>query len=137
LRPLLSPNGAAFIHHSNMGRYTRRVRLIHGLPQALRGRAARWLSINDAGARDTSMTAHEFKRICDDCNMACFSQELLNWNHGRCLIDCFSCIGLKCSVWDRPIKVLENPHFVEQSRIVKSLAPLYADAECYYSRSSS
>src|SRR5262249_6911824 len=93
LASILTPQGAAFVHHSNLGQYARRLALISKLPSKkwpLRARAGRLLSINTRAWRAPSMTAARFREICANAGLRCFSQELINWERGRCMIDALS-----------------------------------------------
>jgi hypothetical protein len=130
LASILTPGGAAFIHHSNLGQYARRLAFIDKLPSkkwSLQTRAARLLSINIHGWRAVSMTAARFREICANAGLRCFSQELISWNSGRCMIDAFSCFAHPNSAWDRPPLLVENPSFVRVSQMLGKVAPLYCD----------
>src|SRR5262249_39750137 len=63
---MLSPNGVAFLHHSNMGQYLRRLRLARRIAgKGFKQLAESLLSINISAGRAESMNAGEFRRICE------------------------------------------------------------------------
>jgi SAM-dependent methyltransferase len=128
LRNKLTADGVAFIHHSNIGHYTRALTLIDHLPSKwlnLKALGAHIGSINVSGWRAQSMTGEEFRRICNRAGVACISQELISWLFGKCLTDAFSVFAIAGSKWDGPVRVLHNPSFAAQARLIKSLAGLY------------
>jgi ubiquinone/menaquinone biosynthesis C-methylase UbiE len=128
LASILTQEGAGFIHHSNLGQYARRLALIKKFPRKkwnLRPQAARMLSINTRAWRAESMTGARFRDMCASAGLRCFSQELINWGRGRCMIDAFSCFARPNSPWDRPPLVVKNPSFARLSQLLSKLAPLY------------
>lgn len=129
LASILKPEGVAFIHHSNLGQYARRLALINKVPRkwSLRPRVAKVMSINTRAWRAPSMTAARFRKICANAGLRCFSQELISWGRGRCMIDTFSCFAHPNSTWDRPPLVVENPSFPRLSQLLSKVAPLYFD----------
>jgi SAM-dependent methyltransferase len=129
LASILAPEGVAFIHHSNLGQYPGRVAVIKKLPRSLRYWAQRALSINTRAWRAPSMTAARFREICANAGLRCFSQELISWGRGRCMIDTFSCFAHPNSTWDRPPLVVENPSFPQLSQLLSKVAPLYFDGQ--------
>jgi SAM-dependent methyltransferase len=130
----LRPNGVGFIHHSNMGFYRKRLAILsayRSLPAVFRKRILReehmerLLSINVGGWRAPSMTGDLFCKYCKQAGLRCVSQELINWNNGRCLIDAISVIAKPGSRWDRENAYLENGRFVESAVVTGELARLY------------
>src|SRR5262249_35556326 len=129
LASILTPEGVAFIHHSNLGQYPRRVEVIKKFPRSLRFSVQRALSINTRAWRAPSMTAARFRQICANAGLRCFSQELISWGWGRCMIDAFSCFAHPNSTWDREPLIVENPSFPRLSRLLSKVAPLYFDGQ--------
>src|SRR5258708_1536835 len=134
LAPNLKPNGSGFIHHSNMGAYPRRLALLDAyrrLPAVLRARVIKeahvesMLSINVQAWRSASMTAELFRRYCQEANLRCISQELINWSHGKCLIDALSVFTAPNSPWDTKSLNLENDQFVKATALPRRLSRLY------------
>ncbi|MFI5349619.1 MAG: class I SAM-dependent methyltransferase [Elusimicrobiota bacterium] len=123
----LKRNGAAFIHHSNLGSYPARVRF----NSRLRARPNLARMLRRFGMEDLirqwrapSMTARKMVSFCGNNGLKCISQELVNWDTKRTLIDCFSVVVKKDSVSDRENIVLENREFQKEvdylSRLRKS-----------------
>ena len=130
----LKPNGVGFLHHSNMGRYQGRLALVNRyrrLPAALRTHVLTeksledLLSINLGAWRATSMTAELFRQYCQRSGLKCVSQELINWNKGKCLIDAISVFTKPNSEWDREPVYLENNRFTDSAAVTTRLARLY------------
>lgn len=120
----LKPDGAGFIHHSNIGQYgpisklTRRVK-----EPALRKLIDRGALIDLYAWRAESVTAELFAQRCEAAGLACVSQEKINWEHGLYLTDTLSVFTPRGSRFDRPRKVSRNPRFRHDAR---RMAELYA-----------
>ena len=139
----LSADGIGFIHHSNLGGYPVRSKLVkrfNKLPSSSRATISKdekvklaanaveaVLSINLQGNRGSSMTGELFTEYCAGVGLRCISQELLNWGKGGCLIDALSVFTRRGSRWDRADQRLKNRRFVEMSSVVSNLAKLYCD----------
>jgi ubiquinone/menaquinone biosynthesis C-methylase UbiE len=130
----LTPDGIGFIHHSNIGAYPRRLKLMdhyYRLPGAFRRRLltkediSALLSINLQAARAKSMTAALFREYCQKAGLKCISQETFNWGRGTCLIDAISVFARQKSRWDKDSRSLENAEFLENARLTSRLAGLY------------
>jgi ubiquinone/menaquinone biosynthesis C-methylase UbiE len=134
----LTPEGVGFIHHSNIGAYPRRLKLIHNyfrLPCAFRRKVlseeqlSALLSINFRAARANSMTAALFREYCQDAGLECLSQETFNWGRGKSLIDAISVFARPGSRWERnassDLSSMRNGNFVEIARLTSRLAKLY------------
>jgi SAM-dependent methyltransferase len=120
----LRPDGVGFIHHSNAGALKRLSSLTRRLPgRALHPLVRRGIAVNLPAWRDVSMTAIRFRQQCGAVGLSCVAQELVSWETGPYLIDCFSTFTLSGSRWDRPSRVLRNPMFVAEAR---RMARLYA-----------
>ena len=114
----LTPEGRGFIHHSNLGEYATSV-----------ARRARKLVSkgNILGAdhqRDVEMTAELFRGICEEHDLKCASQELVNWR-GRRLIDCFSTSARKDSPWPAVANPFRNPDFMLEARLIRRRSQHY------------
>jgi hypothetical protein len=112
LARVLKPDGAAFIHHSNLGAIRRSMwdkvkRRISGVPFDLQWRGA-------------SMSADRMRDFVERYGMSCLQQELIPWGDGwPILIDCMSTIinkpGKECVV-------IENHRFMEEAAAIKRLS---------------
>lgn len=120
----LTPRGVGFLHHSNAGALRPVSALSRRLPARLLGPLSRrGIALNLAAWRDDEMTAQRFRAQCDAVGLACVAQELVSWEHGGYLIDCFSIFTRRGSVWDRPLQRVRNPLFVAEA---SRMARLYA-----------
>lgn len=120
----LKPDGAAFIHHSNAGSLKRLSKLSRRVPDRLFSPLVRrGIAVNLSAWRDEGMTATRFRQQCDAAGLRCVSQELVSWEAGAYLIDCFSIVAQRGSRWDRSTRVMRNPMFVAEAR---RMARLYA-----------
>jgi SAM-dependent methyltransferase len=130
----LRPDGAAFIHHSNLGSYAGRIRLLQyygRLPSFFRHyfltetHIEDLLSINAGGWRASSMTAGLFREYCTQAGLKCVSQELFSWFKGECLIDAISVVAKNGARWDTKSSYLDNTEFVRTAAATSRLAQLY------------
>jgi 2-polyprenyl-3-methyl-5-hydroxy-6-metoxy-1,4-benzoquinol methylase len=130
----LKPDGAGFIHHSNIGAYPERLSLMgyhRRLPAAFRrhllteSRLEELLSINVNAWRASSMTASGFRKSCERVGLTCVSQELVNWGKGKCLIDAISVFARRGSRWVTKKAYLENADFMKNATSTARLAELY------------
>jgi len=125
---VLKPDGIAVLHHSNMGAYRRLLDLYNAMPRRfhMKGIFKRLISMNVSAWRAPSVSAAVVRELCQDANLECISQELMNWHHGRCMIDAISVITPPGSRWSRPCEILLNRNFVDTAATVKTLSRLYA-----------
>ncbi|MFO1007227.1 MAG: class I SAM-dependent methyltransferase [Planctomycetaceae bacterium] len=129
LSRILTADGAAFIHHSNLGEYQSlysRVRRVPKLEGALRKigvleRTLHW--------RDFSVSAGVVEEIAARHGMKCISQEIVPWRTKRFQIDCFSTLVKAGSPLDRKNVVYRNRSFMKEASSLARLAPLYMSPE--------
>ena len=123
----LKPDGVGFVHHSNIGAYSRLLDVFNALPSRfhLKGAFSRLASLDVSAWRAPSMSAATFPELCEDANVDCISHELINWHHGRCMIDAISVFTGRASRWTRQCEILSNPRFVEAASGIKTLSRLY------------
>ena len=113
----LKPDGVGFIHHSNAGALRQLSALTRRLPhRVFHPLVRRGIAVNLSAWRDVDMTATRFRQQCDAAGLSCVAQELVGWEAGPYLIDCFSIFTRRGSQWDRPIRVIRNPMFVAEAR---------------------
>jgi len=124
LARILTPNGVAFIHHSNLGAYPqyasaqsdsllRKVMTAAGLME------------NKVHWRAEAMTADAMSDFTASVGLRCISQELLNWGTKRALIDCLSVIVREDGAMSRPLRKLVNPDFMAEAEKWRKLSALY------------
>lgn len=71
------------------------------------------------------MSARKMELYAEQSGLRCISQELVTWGTRRILIDCFSTIVKKNSIWCRDNKVFRNPFFVKEASNLAKLSQLY------------
>ena len=124
LARVLTPDGVAFLHHSNLAAYRGLTRLTHVVPNRLRAPLVRRGALIDIGAwRAQDVGAEWFAAVCGRAGLSCFSQELISWQHGRWLTDALTLLTPAGSGWARPRAVVRNPRFGDEGR---RMAQLYA-----------
>jgi hypothetical protein len=143
----LKPSGCAFLHHSNLGAYRNSIWLPKaiGRPQPIGSRPrnaapmsrSQWLRrrvhlkltdwgmVNTFDNRAESVCAKVFRELCDAAGLECRSQELINWNHGPSLIDCFSVVVPRGDGAPKATKIVKNPHFMDEAERARRTAELY------------
>jgi SAM-dependent methyltransferase len=122
----LKPDGVGFIHHSNLARYRRAVRLARMTPESVRRRLVKaGAMVNIYSWRAESMTAELFATQCEEAGLSCTTQEKIAWQSGPYLTDALSTFTPRGSRWDRPARVLRNPLF---GREAKRTSRLYASS---------
>lgn len=145
----LKPGGFAFLHHSNLESYRKSI----WLPKAIGGRGPMganlgkpaplsrsfWLRrrlqlkltdwgllVNTLTFRAESMSARIFIELCDAAGLDCRSQELVNWNRGPSLTDCFSVATPRDNESRKPSRLFKNPHFMDEAERVRCAAEFYS-----------
>ena len=106
----LTPNGAVFMHHSNLA--------------AVEG------TVQHAHWRASSVSSQTVRASAEEAGLHCSGQELVNFGdshvgRGHELIDCFTVLRGPGVQFEGPTNVVENPGFMPQSVMIASLARLY------------
>ena len=108
---VLTVDGAAFLHHSNVGMYYRdESSLIDSRLQAF------------ATARDVSIDATSVQEMAEDTNLLCIKQECINWGVAELLSDCFSTLVRPDSKWAQESELIINPAFHNERRLAAQRA---------------
>ena len=111
----LAPEGAAFIHHSNLAAYL--------------DPATGELPFRKGGWRGESTSAQTFEQLCRDNGLICIGQELIRWlEREHWYRDCFSMITRPGSRFERENRVLENPNYWSQAQAMATVAEFYGAA---------
>lgn len=121
---VLSPEGAAFLHHSNLGAYPFRVQLSR-VPK-VRG-VIRNLGLLDKSFhwRAPGMSGDLMISICARHGLVCVGQELVNWGSARVMIDAFSTIVRPGSRWEKKLFIMTNKRFMRDAARTKEFSRLY------------
>lgn len=118
---VLAPDGAAFIHHSNLGQYRRVLALAGKLPPWALRPAQKAELLPNLHWRDVSVTASWLASACRQSGLSAVSQELVNWlNRPAYLLDCFS--TLKRSPGG-PEQVVCNRKFMREAEQIRLAHP--------------
>ena len=129
----LTPDGVAFIHHSNIGAFPELIARRNITPRKLAVlrrlgllKSAKRMGLLDsnAGCRATSMTAGKMRSLAARYNLRCLAQETVNWSTKR-LIDCFSTLVPEGSKWPASESALENIDFMDEATRLERLSRLY------------
>lgn len=124
LARILTPDGVAFIHHSNLGAYPWLHRRLPRIPK-LRGVLRRLRVTEFAHIRDPSVTASGVAASAERVGLQCIGQELISWLTRRTLIDCISTVARPMGRYARTNRVIRNSDFHLEAGYVAQLAGLY------------
>ncbi len=130
LQKKLKQNGVAFIHHSNLGEYSRYIRILKRLdkkaPILLRY-LLKWGVLESINRhwRGRSMSAKKMQQFAKENDLQCISQELVPWNTNRFAIDCMTTITKNDSIWFRENKVFKNMFFMKEANNLLNLSKIY------------
>lgn len=127
----LSPDGIAFIHHSNLGEH----RMAHNVSRLL-SVGARWplgekvllqsRLIGWTHGRAPSVTSRKIVDVCNATGLVCIGQEIIDWGHRtRKMIDCFSVLARSGSKWERPNVIVRNPYFMAEAFSAHAISEVY------------
>jgi SAM-dependent methyltransferase len=121
----LTPNGAAFIHHSNLGQFAHYFAMLDELPRG-RGLLSR-LGLVEASdqKRAKTVTADRFADAAERAGLRTVSRETITWRSRR-PIDCISVVAQPGSRWARAeTKRTVNLEFDREASNLKRLNDLY------------
>lgn len=120
----LTPDGVAFLHHSNSAGLRRLLAATARLPEPVRRRLVnRGLAPDVYAWRAQSVSADEFAGQCRRAGLTVVGQEKINWEHGPYLTDALTTLTPRGSRWERPAGARRNPLFRAEAR---RMADLYA-----------
>ena len=126
----MKPDAVGFIHHSNLGVYSKPLAALQ------RDAAAAIDPVIDVALRRLvqlphnrapTVTAASFEQACSRTGLACIAQECINWEDYGVLLDCLSTFTPNGSRWARPNRVVGNMRFMQMKRPESVPASLYGD----------
>ncbi len=120
----LTPDGVAFLHHSNIGVYAGRWAIQNRLPRNLRKYLGPLRFAGHSHDRDFTVTAAAVEHACRERGLVCIAQETLNWCHSL-RIDAFTTFTRAGSKWARPNQVWANSRFMQQAADARHIDTLY------------
>jgi SAM-dependent methyltransferase len=125
----LTPDGVAFIHHSNLGEYST---MAINLSRLLWVQPDSWPLANVLRRlqltfwdnwRAPSVTSRKVFEIGKGSGLDCIGQEIINWGrHNRRMVDCISILTRSGSRWERPNVVVRNPYFMAEARSAHAIS---------------
>jgi SAM-dependent methyltransferase len=121
---ILTTEGVAFIHHSNLGAYStgfRRLTQTRSIERVLR----RLGLIEYLHIRDPSVSAQLVAASVAPLGLQCIAQELTRWLTRRTWIDCMSTIVRADGPYARENRVLRNTGIRREAAYLKTLSALY------------
>ncbi|MGH9348129.1 MAG: class I SAM-dependent methyltransferase [Vicinamibacterales bacterium] len=125
LSRLLTSDGAAFLHHSNLGAYRsiyrgiRRIPMLEGLLQRI------GVLDRDLYWRDFGVSADLVADLAAKHGLTCASQELIRWGTKRVLLDALSVVTRQTGA-AAGCRRLRNTFFDREAANLSRLAALYA-----------
>ncbi len=122
---ILRPEGAAFIHHSNLGAYRSaldKIRSVEGLEEEL---AALGCWETHLHLRDPGPDAVWFAEAAGRHGLRCITQEKVPWGTERLLIDCFSTLVRAESPLAGPCQQVDNRDFPKEIEYARRISEVY------------
>jgi ubiquinone/menaquinone biosynthesis C-methylase UbiE len=124
LARILTPNGVAFVHHSNVHMHSRSHAVAMRTPGKLLPKLINRGVLLDVYAwRAPTVSADRVGDACARSGLNVRSQELFTWEHGPYLTEAISLITPTGSTWARPTRRTRNRTFREEAR---RMAELYS-----------
>jgi SAM-dependent methyltransferase len=121
LSRVLSDEGVAFLHHSNLGEHRLYFAILDRIPERFRDDMIGRLELGRRHWRDPSVTAARVEAACREVGLSCIRQELVNWG-GRKTIDCLTTLTRAGSSHSRANRVFTNRAFMDEARRVRLAA---------------
>jgi 2-polyprenyl-3-methyl-5-hydroxy-6-metoxy-1,4-benzoquinol methylase len=118
----LSEDGVGLFHHSNLGRYAKRVGITKRTPERLRQTLVKRGTLIDLSAwRDETMTVEGFEQLCAEAGLSCIGQEEVSWASEAHLTDAFSLFTRRGSRWDRANRRFRSPWLRDDALLMRRL----------------
>lgn len=115
---VLKPQGAGFLHHSNLGEYRRYFQLTQKLPKLLQKGLFEMGLLDMPQWRAPSMSAEAFVRYCQEAGLVCITQESVNFGSQR-RIDCFSTLVTPNHPLARENRHWRNDRFMHEAMAIR------------------
>jgi hypothetical protein len=121
---ILTEDGAAFIHHSNLGEYKTTYSGLRSIPK-VGGLLTRLGILEQLHWRDPGVSAGKVEAFTEEHGLQCISQEIIPWGTKRMHIDCMSTIVKKKSSLERENRIVRNPRFMREAECLRGISRLY------------
>jgi SAM-dependent methyltransferase len=122
---ILTPEGVAFIHHSNLAEYNLAYSKIRAVPDLEELLTQQGILEESTHWRDGSVDAHKVAALATIHGLSCISQEIVPWATKKMFIDCISTIVRNDSSLARTNRILRNANFMQEANNLLQLAQLY------------
>ena len=123
---ILKSEGAAFIHHSNLGEYKTLHSKIGNKPKLRKFITMLGMFEENLHLREPSVSAVLVEQLAEEHGLQCVSQELIPWGTKRLLIDGLSTIVKAGSLARIENKVFRNVNFMREASYLEQLSRLYS-----------
>ncbi len=123
---ILTPNGIAFLHHSNLAEYDlaySKIRAVPGLEDSLMQAG---ILEESTHWRDGTVDAKKVETLAAAHGLSCISQEIVPWATKKMFLDCMSTIVRADSALARANRVWRNANFMTEAHNLSQLAQLYS-----------
>jgi SAM-dependent methyltransferase len=115
---VLKPTGTAFLHHSNLAMYPAFLGISNMLPKFAK-RAGRSCSVlPKPHLRSENVSAAWVSSASRGLGLFPVKQELINWNNGAFLIDCFTTLARSQGASEQ---IIRNREFMREAAKIRSL----------------
>ncbi len=121
---ILTPEGVAFIHHSNLGAYPASFRRLAHTPKVA-GMLRRLGVIEYLHIRDPTVSAEHVAAFAAGLGLKCIGQEITTWLTRRTWIDCMSTIVRADGPHAGENRIMRNRRFRREAAYLKDLSTLY------------
>ena len=125
---VLSENGVAFIHHSNLGSILGKQSPMERKIRNKLHNMGVWRK-EQAFFRDEGVGAELIADYAETKGLKCISQETFPWASGTQMVDCISVFVRKGSDFDRENQRFENPNMMKDAAAWKLLSELYGEKQ--------
>ncbi|HMO50410.1 MAG TPA: class I SAM-dependent methyltransferase [Kiritimatiellia bacterium] len=126
---VLSDEGVAILHHSNVGAYDELIKKIRRVPKLYGGFIRLGLLEKSYYWRDPLASARSVAEAADAAGLHCVAQELVRWRESRIYCDAFTVIARKNSRWAKSAtRIWRNPDFSREAANLARIASHYRGA---------
>jgi len=126
---VLSEEGVAFLHHSNVGAYAQMIKRIQRVPKLYGGLIRLGMLSKSYYWRDPNASAMGIAEFVRDAGLHCVSQELVRWRDANVYCDAFTVIARPGSSWSKtPARIWRNANFAKEADTLHQITRHYRGA---------
>ena len=126
---ILTPDGVAFLHHSNVGAYRERWAHYRRIPKLMGLLVRMGIVEQNLHWRDHGVDAAFVAHIARDAGLNCVRQEILRWRTRRVFNDCMTILVRPGSRFDRTPRTWRNSNFMMEAELLREIAVHYGGYE--------